>query len=262
MKLKLLKGLTLALALTLVGTAVVPVNAADTNGNVIDEEMLDSEMDMDEDCGSLELDTGLADIDNESEDSEEALEGFNELFPEALTSENDPVNTVYDNYSLQTGSENDRTITEVSTEEVTNQSEMDEMLENMEEVGSYSEDLGNGLVMEVTEYVKEHQALSRANVNKVEHTLSYKFKSGNTVHIQYILRGLFKYNGSTSSCVNVNNYYHRSTNTYKVSHSARRSGNSAYGVCTLRSAKTGKVASHKNFRLWVTASGKVYSKAY
>ena len=44
MKLKLLKGLTLALALTLVGTAVVPVNAADTNGNVIDEEMLDSEM--------------------------------------------------------------------------------------------------------------------------------------------------------------------------------------------------------------------------
>ena len=132
----------------------------------------------------------------------------------------------------------------------------------MDEVGSYSEDLGNGLVMEVTEYVKEHQALSRANVNKVEHTLSYKFKSGNTVHIQYILRGLFKYNGSTSSCVNVNNYYHRSTNTYKVSHSARRSGNSAYGVCTLRSAKTGKVASHKNFRLWVTASGKVYSKAY
>ena len=229
MKLKLLKGLTLALALTLVGAAVVPVNAADTNGNVIDEEMLDSEMDMDEDCGSLELDTGLADIDNESEDSGEALEGFNELFPEALTSENDPVNTVYDNYSLQTGSENDRTITEVSTEEVTNQSEMDEMLENMEEVGSYSEDLGNGLVMEVTEYVKEHQA---------------------------------KYNGSTSSCVNVNNYYHRSTNTYKVSHSARRSGNSAYGVCTLRSAKTGKVASHKNFRLWVTASGKVYSKAY
>ena len=229
MKLKLLKGLTLALALTLVGTAVVPVNAADTNGNVIDEEMLDSEMDMDEDCGSLELDTGLADIDNESEDSGEALEGFNELFPEALTSENDPVNTVYDNYSLQTGSENDRTITEVSTEEVTNQSEMDEMLENMEEVGSYSEDLGNGLVMEVTEYVKEHQA---------------------------------KYNGSTSSCVNVNNFYHRSTNTYKVSHSARRSGNSAYGVCTLRSAKTGKVASHKNFRLWVTASGKVYSKAY
>ena len=99
----------------------------------------------------------------------------------------------------------------------------------MEEVGSYSEDLGNGLVMEVTEYVKEHQA---------------------------------KYNGSTSSCVNVNNFYHRSTNTYKVSHSARRSGNSAYGVCTLRSAKTGKVASHKNFRLWVTASGKVYSKAY
>ena len=229
MKLKLLKGLTLALALTLVGAAVAPVNAADTNGNVIDEEMLDGEMDMDEDCGSLELDTGLADIDNESEDSGEALEGFNELFPEALTSENDPVNTVYDNYSLQTGSENDRTITEVSTEEVTNQSEMDEMLENMEEVGSYSEDLGNGLVMEVTEYVKEHQA---------------------------------KYNGSTSSCVNVNNFYHRSTNTYKVSHSARRSGNSAYGVCTLRSAKTGKVASHKNFRLWVTASGKVYSKAY
>ena len=229
MKLKLLKGLTLALALTLVGAAVVPVNAADTNGNVIDEEMLDSEMDMDEDCGSLELDTGLADIDNESEDSGEALEGFNELFPEALTSENDPVNTVYDNYSLQTGSNNDRAITEVNTEEVSNQSEMDEMLENMEEVGSYSEDLGNGLVMEVTEYVKEHQA---------------------------------KYNGSTSSCVNVNNFYHRSTNTYKVSHSARRSGNSAYGVCTLRSAKTGKVASHKNFRLWVTASGKVYSKAY
>lgn len=229
MKLKLLKGLTLALALTLVGAAVVPVNAADTNGNVIDEEMLDGEMDMDEDCGSLELDTGLADIDNESEDSEESLEGFNELFPEALTSENDPVNTVYDNYSLQTGSNNDRAITEVNTEEVSNQSEMDEMLENMEEVGSYSEDLGNGLVMEVTEYVKEHQA---------------------------------KYNGSTSSCVNVNNFYHRSTNTYKVSHSARRSGNSAYGVCTLRSAKTGKVASHKNFRLWVTASGKVYSKAY
>ncbi len=229
MKLKLLKGLTLALALTLVGAAVAPVNAADTNGNVIDEEMLDGEMDMDEDCGSLELDTGLADIDNESEDSEESLEGFNELFPEALTSENDPVNTVYDNYSLQTGSNNDRAITEVNTEEVSNQSEMDEMLANMEEVGSYSEDLGNGLVMEVTEYVKEHQA---------------------------------KYNGSTSSCVNVNNFYHRSTNTYKVSHSARRSGNSAYGVCTLRSAKTGKVASHKNFRLWVTASGKVYSKAY
>lgn len=239
MKLKLLKGLTLALALTLVGTAVVPVNAADTNGNVIDEEMLDSEMDMDEDCGSLELDTGLADIDNESEDSEEALEGFNELFPEALTSENDPVNTVYDNYSLQTGSENDRTITEVSTEEVTNQSEMDEMLENMEEVGSYSEDLGNGLVMEVTEYVKEHPSLSRANVNKVD-----------------------KYNGSTSRCINVNNYYHRSTNTYRVSYSAQKSGNSAYGVCILRNAKTGKVASHKNFRLWVTASGKVYSKAY
>ena len=239
MKLKLLKGLTLALALTLVGTAVVPVNAADTNGNVIDEEMLDSEMDMDEDCGSLELDTGLADIDNESEDSGEALEGFNELFPEALTSENDPVNTVYDNYSLQTGSENDRTITEVSTEEVTNQSEMDEMLENMEEVGSYSEDLGNGLVMEVTEYVKEHPSLSRANVNKVD-----------------------KYNGSTSRCINVNNYYHRSTNTYRVSYSAQKSGNSAYGVCILRNAKTGKVASHKNFKLWVTASGKVYKKVY
>ena len=121
----------------------------------------------------------------------------------------------------------------------------------MDEVGSYSEDLGNGLVMEVTEYVKEHPSLSRANVNKVEYTLSYKFKSGNTVHIQYILRGLFKYNGSASSCINVNNYYHRSTNTY-----------SAYGVCILRNAKTGKVASHKNFKLWVTASGKVYKKVY
>ena len=118
MKLKLLKGLALALALTLMGTAAVPVNAANTNGNGIDEEMLDSEMDMDEDCGSLELDTGLADIDNESEDSGEALEGFNELFPEALTSENDPVNTVYGDYSLQTGSDNDGAITEVNTEEI------------------------------------------------------------------------------------------------------------------------------------------------
>lgn len=263
MKLKLLKGLTLALAFTLVGAVVVPVYAANTNGNVIDQEMLDGEMDMDEDCGSLELDAGLAEMDHAFEDSKETLEGFNvegftELFSEALTSENDPVNTVYDDYSLQTGSDNDGAI----TEEVSNQSEMDEMLENMKKVGSYSEDLGDGLVMEVTEYVKEHPSLSRANVNKVEHTLSYKFKSGNTVHIQYILRGIFKYNGSTSSCVNVNNYYHRSTNTYKVSHSARRSGNSAYGVCTLISAKTGKVASHKNFRLWVTASGKVYSKVY
>ena len=132
----------------------------------------------------------------------------------------------------------------------------------MDEVGSYSEDLGNGLAMEVTEYVKEHPSLSRANVNKVEYTLSYKFKSGNTVHIQYILRGLFKYNGSTSSCINVNNYYHRSTNTYRVSYSAQKSGNSAYGVCILRNAKTGKVASHKNFKLWVTASGKVYKKVY
>ena len=109
----------------------------------------------------------------------------------------------------------------------------------MEEVGSYSEDLGNGLVMKVTEYVKEHPSLSRANVNKVD-----------------------KYNGSTSRCINVNNYYHRSTNTYRVSYSAQKSGNSAYGVCILRNAKTGKVASHKNFKLWVTASGKVYKKVY
>lgn len=139
MRLKLLKGLTLALAFTLVGTAVVPVNAANTNGIVIDEEMLDGEMDMDEDCGSLELDTDLADIDNEFEDSEGALEGFNVevftgLFSEALTSENNPVNTVYDNDSLQTGSDNDGAITEVNTEEVSNQSEMDEMLENMEDL--------------------------------------------------------------------------------------------------------------------------------
>lgn len=267
MKLKLLKGLALALALTLMGTAAVPVNAANTNGNGIDEEMLDGEMDMDEDCGSLELDADLADIDNEFEGLEGALEGFNvegftELFSEALTSESDLVNTVYGDYSLQTGSDNDGAITEVNTEEISNQSEMDEMLKNMDEVGSYSEDLGNGLVMEVTEYVKEHPSLSRANVNKVEYTLSYKFKSGNTVHIQYILRGLFKYNGSTSSCINVNNYYHRSTNTYRVSYSAQKSGNSAYGVCILRNAKTGKVASHKNFKLWVTASGKVYKKVY
>lgn len=173
MKLKLLKGLTLALAFTLVGAVVVPVYAANTNGNVIDQEMLDGEMDMDEDCGSLELDAGLAEMDHAFEDSKETLEGFNvegftELFSEALTSENDPVNTVYDDYSLQTGSDNDGAI----TEEVSNQSEMDEMLENMKKVGSYSEDLGDGLVMEVTEYVKEHPSLSRANVNKVEHTFS------------------------------------------------------------------------------------------
>ena len=123
MKLKLLKGLALALALTLMGTAAVPVNAANTNGNGIDEEMLDGEMDMDEDCGSLELDADLADIDNEFEGLEGALEGFNvegftELFSEALTSESDLVNTVYGDYSLQTGSDNDGAITEVNTEEI------------------------------------------------------------------------------------------------------------------------------------------------
>ena len=134
MKLKLLKGLALALALTLMGTAAVPVNAANTNGNVMDkemldgemdmdEEMLDGEMDMDEDCGSLELDADLADIDNEFEGLEGALEGFNvegftELFSEALTSESDLVNTVYGDYSLQTGSDNDGAITEVNTEEI------------------------------------------------------------------------------------------------------------------------------------------------
>ncbi len=111
MRLKLLKGLTLAIALTLVGTAVVSVHAANTNGNVMDkemldgemdmdEEMLDGEMDMDEDCGSLELDAAPADPDIKFEDSEGELEGFNvegftELFSEALTWENDPVNTVY-----------------------------------------------------------------------------------------------------------------------------------------------------------------------
>ncbi len=152
MKLKLLKGLALALALTLMGTAAVPVNAANTNGNGIDEEMLDGEMDMDEDCGSLELDADLADIDNEFEGSEGTLEGFNvegfnvegfnvegftELFSEALTSESDPVNTVYGDYSLQTGSDNDGAITEVNTEEVSNS------IRNGRDAGKYGR---NGII--------------------------------------------------------------------------------------------------------------------
>lgn len=275
MKLKLLKGLTLALAFTLVGTAAVPADAANTNGDVIDEEMLDGEMDMDEVVGSEELVTDPEDIDDESEDSEEELDVFNmegfidgfsvEAFkPHCFTDapENDPVNTAYDDYSLQTCSCDDGSVTEVNVEEVSNQSEMDEILENMEKVGSYTEELGDGLVIEVTEYVKKHQSLSQTNVNKVEYTLSYEFREGSTVHIQYILGGLFKYNGRTSSCVNVYNYYHRSTAAYKVSYSARSSENIAYGTCTLRNAKTGKVTSHKNFKLWVTASGKVYRKIY
>lgn len=129
MKLKLLKGLTLALAFTLVGAVVVPVYAANTNGNVIDQEMLDGEMDMDEDCGSLELDAGLAEMDHAFEDSKETLEGFNvegftELFSEALTSENDPVNTVYDDYSLQTGSDNMEKIDKSIQREIREQTDL------------------------------------------------------------------------------------------------------------------------------------------
>ncbi len=110
-----LKGLTLALVFTLIGAAAVSVDAANINGDVIDEELLDGEMDVDEVFGNVESGTGPEDMEDESEDSEGELEGFDvegflyrfseeefNSYSDAFTSESDPVNTVYDDYSLQT----------------------------------------------------------------------------------------------------------------------------------------------------------------
>ena len=71
-----LKGLTLALVFTLIGAAAVSVDAANINGDVIDEELLDGEMDVDEVFGNVESGTGPEDMEDESEDSEGGLEGF------------------------------------------------------------------------------------------------------------------------------------------------------------------------------------------
>lgn len=94
------------------------------------------------------------------------------------------------------------------------------------------------------------ESVSRASGNKVGTRTKAKYDSNDNLDWEIVLRGVFNYTGTTSSCtastISVNTY----DSAYsKDSSSATRSGNTAYGTATIIQKVLGVTISKDTYNL-------------
>ena len=130
---------------------------------------------------------------------------------------------------------------------------------NLISTGDYNID--TEYAVEVNDY-KSEPILTRAasTVSRVEYGQQWRIyrKSDNATMVQWVLRGLFLYNGKTSQCKQTSmSCYNNASNAFTViSKSHYPSGIYAVGNCRAVQKKGGKVYSQV-LRIGVTPAGKV-----
>lgn len=134
-------------------------------------------------------------------------------------------------------------------------------IESMNLISTDDYDIDAEYAAEVNEY-ESKPILTRAasTVSRVEYGQQWRIyrKSDNATMVQWVLRGLFLYNGKTSQCKQTSmNCYNNASNTFTVtSKSHYPSGMYAVGNCKAVEKKGGKLYSHV-LRIGVTPTGKV-----
>lgn len=134
-------------------------------------------------------------------------------------------------------------------------------IETMKLVSSNGYDINAEYAAEVNDY-ESNPALTRAasTVSRVEYGQQWRIyrKSDNATMVQWVLRGLFLYNGKTSKCkqTSMSCYNNASTIFSVTSKSHYASGMYAIGNCRAVHKKTGKTYS-RMLRIGVTPTGKV-----
>lgn len=134
-------------------------------------------------------------------------------------------------------------------------------IESMNLIATNDYNIDAEYAAEVNDY-ESKPILTRAasTVSRVEYGRQWRIyrKSDNATLVQWVLRGLFLYNGKTSQCKQTSmNCYNNASNTFTVtSKSHYPSGMYAVGNCKAVQKKTGKAYSQL-LRIGVTPTGKV-----
>ena len=134
-------------------------------------------------------------------------------------------------------------------------------IESMNLIATNDYNIDTEYAAEVNDY-ESKPILTRAasTVSRVEYGRQWRIyrKSDNATMVQWVLRGLFLYNGKTSQCKQTSmNCYNNASNTFTVtSKSHYASGMYAIGNCRAVQKKTGKAYSQL-LRIGVTPTGKV-----
>ena len=134
----------------------------------------------------------------------------------------------------------------------------------MKLVSSKVYDIDNEVAAEVNDYESRSVSKKAAPiVSTVEHSRTFRIyrKKDNATYVQWVLRGVFEYNGKTSRCKDTSmRCYNNAPGTYQVtSRTSYKSGMYAVGNCRAVNKKTGK-AYAKMLRFGVTAAGKVVNR--
>ena len=135
---------------------------------------------------------------------------------------------------------------------------------SMKLVSSKVYDIDNEVAAEVNDYESRSVSKKAAPiVSTVEHSRTFRIyrKKDNATYVQWVLRGVFEYNGKTSRCKDTSmRCYNNAPGTYQVtSRTSYKSGMYAVGNCRAVNKKTGK-AYAKMLRFGVTAAGKVVNR--
>jgi len=134
-------------------------------------------------------------------------------------------------------------------------------IETMNLISTKDYDIDTEYAAEVNDY-ESNPILTRAasTVSRVEYGRQWRIyrKSDNATMVQWVLRGLFLYNGKTSQCKQTAmSCYNNASNIFTVtSKSHYASGMYAIGNCRAVQKKTGKTYSQL-LRIGVTPTGKV-----
>ena len=134
-------------------------------------------------------------------------------------------------------------------------------IETMNLISTADYNIDTEYAVEVNDY-KSEPILTRAasTVSRVEYGQQWRIyrKSDNATMVQWVLRGLFLYNGKTSQCKQTSmSCYNNASNAFTViSKSHYPSGIYAVGNCRAVQKKGGKVYSQV-LRIGVTPAGKV-----
>lgn len=246
------------LTISLIGTTVMPVYAADVYGEETTNLYSFNE-------GAMYDDDHVTEYSAEVED-----EKLQQDFEAAI---NDGIGLGIDDFSETSYSANADEAMQLENEiesleadfEAAMQDEniklSEDGIETMNLISTDDYNIDAEYAVEVNDY-ESKPILTRAasTVRRVEYGRQWRIyrKSNNATMVQWVLRGLFLYNGKTSQCKQTSmSYYNNASNIFTVtSKSHYSSGMYAVGNCRAVQKKGGKVYS-KALRIGVTPTGKV-----
>ena len=256
---KIMKKIMLSLlTISLMGTMVMPVHAADVYADESTEFYSFDEGAMCDDDFATEYQAGVSD-EKLQQDFESAMKDGIGLgvddFSEISYSGNSTGSTQSDSETKSLEEDFEAAMQDDSIK-------LSEAgIETMNLISTKEYDIDTEYAAEVNDY-ESNPILTRAasTVSRVEYGRQWRIyrKSDNATMVQWVLRGLFLYNGKTSQCKQTAmSCYNNASNIFNVtSKSHYSSGMYAIGNCRAVQKKTGKTYSQL-LRIGVTPTGKV-----